>query len=263
MRDVHVHFLHGAACGYSWEFFDGYVKKAVEMGLDEIYLLEHTHHFLEFERVYTPCIEYNSAQRAWLTSDLRGTIEDYLKFIEAVKPELGNLPVKVKFGLEVCYIPETVNLLRGILQKYEFDFLTGGVHSIDGWVFDDAGQKDLWKTVNVNDAYRRYYEILAELCESGMFTGLAHPDSIKCFGYYPTCDLSDSYQKLADALNKNNMYTENNGGLKLRYNPDLELGLNPQLLAVLKQNKVRINTASDAHKLSDVGAYISELYKNI
>ncbi|MCL2217923.1 MAG: PHP domain-containing protein [Defluviitaleaceae bacterium] len=256
MHDVHIHFLHGSECGYSREFFDGYVKKAVEMGLEEIYLLEHAHHFREFEGVYAPCIEFNSAQRKWLTADLRGSVEDYLTFIESVTWELT---IKVKFGLEVCYIPETSGKLANILGQYNFDFLTGGVHSIDGWLFDDPGQRELWRGVDVNKTYLRYYEILPELCESCLFGGLAHPDSIKCFGYRPTCDLTGQYQKLSDALNKNNMYTENNGGLKLRYNPDLELGLNPQLLAVLQQNNVDIRTASDAHQLSHVGAYIREL----
>jgi histidinol-phosphatase (PHP family) len=39
----------------------------------------------------------------------------------------------------------------------------------------------------------------------------------------------------------------------------LELGLNSKLLSVLKRNNVKIATASDAHKQSDVGAYILEL----
>lgn len=98
-----------------------------------------------------------------------------------------------------------------------------------------------------------------ELCESGLFNGLAHPDSIKCFGYTPAIDLTEYYNKLALLLNKHGMYVENSGGLKLNYSPDIELGLNAQLLSVLKRNNVRLETASDAHKQSDVGANIREL----
>ncbi|MBQ8040843.1 MAG: histidinol phosphate phosphatase, partial [Lachnospiraceae bacterium] len=89
--------------------------------------------------------------------------------------------------------------------------------------------------------------------------GLAHPDSIKCFGYKPDVDLTEYYNKLAKLLNKHGMYAENSGGLRLNYSPDLELGLNPQLLSVLRKNNVRIETASDAHKQSDVGANSREL----
>ena len=258
MRDVHVHFLHGAACGYSQDYLDGYLKKATEMNLDEIYLLEHAHHFREFEKVYAPGIAYNDLQQAWLTEDLNsGSVEDYLKFIEAA--QTGDYPIKVKFGLEVCYIPETADKLANILAQYKFGFLTGAVHWIDGWAFDFPDQKELWNSRNVNKTYIRYYQIMHELCESGLFTGLAHPDSIKCFGYTPTCDLTQEYTTLAVLLNKNNMYTENNGGLKLRYNPDLELGMNKTLLEVLKSHNVTIFTASDAHTLEDVGANVREL----
>jgi len=79
------------------------------------------------------------------------------------------------------------------------------------------------------------------------------------FGYKPNIDLTEYYNKLAMLLNKHGMYAENSGGLRLNYNPDVELGLNPQLLSILRKNNVQIETASDAHKQSDVGANIPEL----
>lgn len=186
-----------------------------------------------------------------------GSIESYLRFIETVKSY--TYPVKVRFGLEVCYIPEMVDKLNDILDEYDFDFLTGSVHWIDRWGFDHSKQKEIWRGMDINKVYNRYYDIMCELCESGLFTGLAHPDSIKCFGYTPTCDMTDSYNELAMLLCKHGMYAENSGGLRPNYDPGLELGLNRQLLDVFRQNDVTIYTASDAHKQSDVGANIPEL----
>ena len=259
MRDVHVHFLHGYGGGYTREFFEGFITAAEHLGLDEIYLLEHTHQFLEFEKVYAPIKAYNEYQRNWINGRMDGSIDSYLRFIETVK---GNkYPIKVKFGLEVCYIPETVDKLANILEEYSFDFLTGSVHWIDGWGFDHREQREIWRGVDVNKTYLRYYEIMSELCESGLFTGLAHPDSVKCFGYTPTRDMTDSYDLLAALLCKHGMYAENSGGLRLNYGPKLELGLNKSLLDVFTRNGVTIYTASDAHKQSDVGANIRELEK--
>lgn len=48
MRDVHVHFLHGDKKGYSEELLEGFIYVAESVGLDEIYLLEHTDQFFEF-----------------------------------------------------------------------------------------------------------------------------------------------------------------------------------------------------------------------
>ena len=261
MKDVHIHFLHGDPVGYTMDFFEGFIKVAQEAGLDEIYLLEHTHQFTEFEKVYEPVKSYNEFQHNWVTKRMTGSIEDYIRFINTVKKT--DYPVKVKFGLEVCYIPETADILSGILGNYKFDFLTGSVHWIDGWGFDHPRQKETWESKNVEEVYKRYYEIMFQLCESGLFSGLAHPDSIKCFGYKPNMDLTEYYNKLAILLNKHGMYAENSGGLRLNYSPELELGLNPQLLSVLEKNKVQIETASDAHKQSDVGANIRELERMI
>lgn len=261
MKDVHVHFLHGNPIGYNIDFFEGFIKVAQNAGLSEIYLLEHTHQFTEFEKVYEPIKSYNEFQHNWITERMNESIEDYINFIKTVKDK--KYPVKVKFGLEVCYIPETADILADVLKKYNFNFLTGSVHWIDGWGFDHKGQKETWESKNTEEIYKRYYEIMFQLCESNLFTGLAHPDSIKCFGYKPNIDLSDYYNKLALLLNKHNMYAENSGGLKLNYSPDNELGLNAQLMSILKKNNVRIETASDAHNQKDVGANIRELEKMI
>ena len=66
MRDVHVHFLHGSGGGYTEDFLTGFITIAKHMGLEEIYLLEHTHQFIEFDSIYSPVKKFNSYQRAWL-----------------------------------------------------------------------------------------------------------------------------------------------------------------------------------------------------
>jgi len=111
----------------------------------------------------------------------------------------------------------------------------------------------------VDAVYRRYYEIMLELCDSGLFGGVAHPDSIKCFGRLPREDMAERYAALANALNRNGMYAENSGGLRLNYGADCELGLNRDLLRALKGSGVMLRTASDAHRPSDTGAHVREL----
>lgn len=64
------------------------------------------------------------------------------------------------------------------------------------------------------------------LVNSGLFTGLAHPDSIKCFHFFPAGDLTPKYRLLADALNRHHMYAEQSR----RARPELrfpEMGMNP------------------------------------
>lgn len=98
--------------------------------------------YTEFERVYEPIKAYNDFQHNWIIKRMNGSIDDYISFIKRVKAT--RYPVKVRFGLEVCYIPETADILTDILDKYDFDFLTGAVHWIDGWGFDHMGQKEIY-----------------------------------------------------------------------------------------------------------------------
>ena len=261
MIDIHVHFLHNKQETYTNDLFNELITTAVNAELEEIYILEHSFQFHEFEMIFEPIKSYNTYQKEWLSRKMNSSIERYLNFIESIKQ--NECPINVKFGLEVCYIPETADKLSDVLKQYRFDFLVGAIHWIDRWGFDHPKQKETWLTTSVNESYKRYYEIMFELCASGLFNGLAHPDSIKCFGYIPTIDLTDDYSKLANILNQKDMYAENSGGLRLNYCSDLELGLNKELLNVFKSNKTKILPASDAHKVTDVGANVPELLEMI
>lgn len=254
MIDVHVHFLHSAEGEYTFKLLEQIVNTAIEKGINEICLLEHTHQYYEFEQVYKPISSFNDYQCKWLSRKMGGTVESYLRFIERAKEQ--DYPIKIKYGLEACYIPKTEDLLASILSKYEFDFITGAVHYIDNWGFDH--KLEFWNNVNVDNAYRRYYEIMSDLIETGLFNGLAHPDSIKCFNKYPSYDLIETYIKIAALLKKYNVYAEQSGGLALNYNFP-ELGMNSVMLRVFKQGGVKIMTASDAHKPEHTGANIKEL----
>lgn len=169
-----------------------------------------------------------------------------------------DLPVKVKYGLEVCYVPEYENFLKELLGQYSFDFLVGAIHSIDGILYDMSFSKDLlWNRYDANDIYKRYYELVFQLIESQLFTQLAHPDTIKLFQIYPTYDLKPTYQKMAELLKAHHMKAENNVGCYYRYHhPDM--GLSQELLQIFKDNHVDLIYASDAHQPQDVGNYIRE-----
>ena len=98
MRDVHIHFLHGHGGGYTQTFFEGFIANAKRAGLNEIYLLEHTHQFVEFEKVYVPVKTYNEYQRNWVSRKMNGSIESYLSFIETVRGNFCPFLFRVIFG---------------------------------------------------------------------------------------------------------------------------------------------------------------------
>jgi len=251
VKDVHIHIERGP---YTKEWVDKFVNQAVEMGLDEIYLLEHSHRFQEFSPMYSEIRRYSEYQNSWYEGRSGLSIKQFISLIDEMRQY--EFPVKIKWGLEICYFPEYENLTSDILSSFPFDFATGSVHWVNGFGFDHKAE--FWNGIEIELLYKQYYELMLALANSGLFTGLAHPDSIKCFDFFPTGDLTSNYILLADALNKHHMYAEQSGGLALNYGYP-EMGMNKTMLNIFKSKNVKIQFASDAHKPEDVGKNILEM----
>lgn len=248
MIDGHIHIEGG---NYTIDSINEFVKYAYERGISEIYLLEHSHRFKEFNNIYKEIASYNEYQKSWLNRKMKLSLNQYKNLI--IEARKSKFPIKIKFGLEVCYVEGTESIVKRAIDDFDWDFITGSVHWIDGWGFDH--KKEFWEGKDVNKLYKRYYEIMKNLIKSGLFNTVAHPDSIKCFEYYPSYDLTQTYEEIADLLNKYNMYAEQSAGLYLNYGHQ-ELGMNKKMYEIFKKKNVKIYTASDAHRPEDVGKYI-------
>lgn len=252
--DGHTHLEHGPL---SKEYVMSFVQKAVEAGLDEIDILDHSHRFKEFESCYDHLREYDVQDR-WLDSPSKfcNTLDEYYDLIDQIRKE--ELPIRVKFGLEVCYSKITEKQLREILKDVKLDFLTGAIHSVFSILYDMPFSNELlWDVMNTDEIYREYYNQVSGLISSSLFDRLAHPDQIKLFNRYPSYDLKDTYRKIAKELNDHRMYAENNTGIYYRYH-HLDKGINDEMFRIFSDSKVRMICASDSHDSETVGAYIKE-----
>ncbi len=255
MTDCHIHLERGP---YTVEWLEKFIRTAIDRGLEEIWFLEHTHLFQEFAPMFQSICRYSEYQREWyFRHQGKRNFQEYTEFIKKVRQL--SFPIKLKFGLEVCYFEESEQLIGELLQSFPFDFAVGSVHWIDGFGFDHKAE--LWNGQEIDRLYRRYYEIMKKLITSGLFTGVAHPDSIKAFGQRSSYDLSVTYEEIARLLKLHDMYAEQSGGLHLNYGVDCELGMNSRMREILIAQDVHILTASDAHSPENTGAYIDELHK--
>ena len=255
MIDGHVHLENGPLTkDYVYEF----INEAIKKDINELQILDHTHRFKEFEDVYKP-YRINDAQKDWLNHDLRNSIYEYIDLIEEMKKE--NLPIKVRFGLEVCFQQDEEEIIRNKCNIYPFDYLIGSVHAVDHIVYDSKWSLDeLWNKYPVDEIYKKYYEEMYALVKSDIFTQLGHPDTIKMFNYYPSYDLYDCNVKLASLLNEHHMKVENNVGCYYRYHHK-DMGLSDEILKVFKDNGCQMITVSDAHYPKDVGNYIKDIWE--
>lgn len=235
MIDGHIHFHKQP---YTLETIDLMVEEALKNGVSTLYLLDHTHKFNEFLFLYDNlCGEETNK---WFNKKIHIPIKEYLDFINLVKAK--TYPIKIKFGLEVCYVREYEEKLREELSKYNFDFLIGSVHQINGIGYDLC--EEIWNDVCVDDFYKEYYEITKSLIKSRLFDILGHPDCITAYEIYPSFSLTPYLEEIALLLKEYNMETENNtkrGGLKKEF------------LEILKKHKISLHLSSDAHRYYEIG----------
>lgn len=259
MIDGHMHLENGPLhVDYVMEFVDAGVKA----GMDTIHILDHTHRFIEFQPLYTRLKEASHYQKEWLEKKTLEPLQSYFDLIEEVKQM--DLPIEVKFGLEVCYAPEDKEFLREILNAYPYDFLIGSIHSIDALLYDmnSFSREILWDKYDTNAIYKRYYEIMEDMICSDLFTQIGHPDQLKLFHYDPTYDLKPTYERLAQVAKEHDVYMECNTGIYYRYHHE-DMGTNKEFMDILKKHGVKIMSASDAHQSKHVGMYIKEVSETL
>ena len=250
MKDLHIHIERGP---YKKEWIDRFVEQAVIMNIDEINLLEHSVRIKEFHPCFKEACDYSLYQRRWFAEKEKQahTMYEYKKLIDEIRG--SDYPIKVNFGLEICWFEQHADLIQRLVSDGYFDYLLGSVHWIDNWTFNQ--RKYQWLGKNVNNIYKRYYEMNETLIESGIFDIAAHPDLVRCHGIYPDYDLTETYKSLCKKAVEQNVMLE--------MNTAKSFGLNEELFNVAREYNVTFSTGSDAHCPEDVGRGIKEVNERI
>ena len=254
MIDGHIHFENQP---YTIDTVNSMVEIALSKGIDEIWLLDHTHKFKEFAFLYENLADETSIK--WYKNKEPISIWEYFQFICYIKSK--KWPISIKFGLEVCYFPESEEELKKVLKTLpELDFLIGSIHFVKGTAIDY--KKELQEKFDINDLYISYFEAQNKAVESQIFDVIGHPDAIKLFGNYPNEKLlNELIEDFAKTCKKFNQRVENNSGL-IRYGFSYP-GMSEMMLKTLQKYDVKFHKSSDAHKYSDIGRVFELMIENI
>ena len=171
MTDGHIHIERGP---YTLDWIRRFTGRAAETGLSEIGLLEHSFRFEEFVPMYDSVRAGSEFVSTWFSRQKRCRLGDYLELIGKARNE--DFPVRVRFGLEVCYFREHADRIAELARDRGFDFLLGSIHYVDGFAFDLGAE--YWDGMDADRLFRRYFEDSVSLAESGLFDGIGHPDHI-------------------------------------------------------------------------------------
>ena len=127
----------------------------------------------------------------------------------------AGMPVKV--GLEVDYLDGREDAIRAALDPFEWDFLLGSVHWIDGLAVDwDAAP--VWERHAAAEVWEMYVDALCAAAQSGIYDSMAHPDLAKVFGNRPEPKPMRLYERIADCFQAAGVCAEvSTGGFGARW----------------------------------------------
>ena len=263
MLDYHLHLWahgqHGVAP--TVEAVAAYCERAAAAGVVEIAITEHLFRFREARDALAgfwdddpdPSLAANLA-RYW-DEECESDLDQYLEVLGAAQS--SGLPVLT--GIEVDHYAGRMDRVAQLLDGHPFDVVLGSVHWIGAWGFDNLGDPLVmaeWDRRSLDSVWEGYTSALVEVAESGVCDVLAHPDLPKVGGRRPAVP-GEWYDRMAEAASTAGMAAEvSSAGLR---KPAAEPYPAVGLLERFRRSGVPVTTASDAHRLGDVGSGMGEL----
>jgi len=234
--DYHMHTVR---CGHAEGRMEEYAVQALEMGLREIGFSDHF-----------PLLHMEDATLAMRLEEL----PLYVREVGELRGQFPQLPIRL--GIEVDYLPGYEERLSSLLAEHPFDYIMGSLHFVDGWGFDDPRNLDGYKGRDLFNLWRRYFELLGDAAESGLFDVLAHPDLIKKFGYRPQEDVTHLYRDCLDRVAAAGIAVEvSTAGLR---KPVGEIYPGVEFLRLCHDRGIGVTLGSDAHRPLEVGDRFEE-----
>lgn len=226
--------LHTKLCGHAIGEPEDYVREAIGMGLTEIGFADHM-----------PLLNMRDERLTMAPEDLPRYVELILDLRASVDE------MRIRLGIEMDYFPGRMDGIWAAASQFEFDYIHGSVHYIDGWGFSDSRYLSSYQGRDPDETYRRYFELFCEAALEGGFDVMAHPDLVKKHGISTGLGLERMYREAADALAKADVAVEvNTSGLR-----KAALDIYPTLpfLRACAERGVAVTLGSDAHAPGQVG----------
>ncbi|NLL87045.1 MAG: histidinol-phosphatase HisJ family protein [Syntrophomonadaceae bacterium] len=227
LLDYHVHAVAHGEYQYNCPWIRKFIETARSRQLSEIGFTEHDE--------YAAKIDY--------------------RLLETLRQEYDDITIKI--GLEVDYWEGREKQIQQLLSSYPYDYIIGSIHYLDGWAFDHPDYRDGFEQKDIDQVYKRYFQLLGRMVDSGLFTIVGHFDLIKKWGHRPIGHrLNYYYDEVLNKIKKSDLCVElNSAGLR---KPVGELYPGPEVLKVMASMKIPITLASDAHHPSEVGEGVRE-----
>lgn len=247
--DYHTHHER---CGHAVGKLEDYVRKAAELGLDQLGLSDHLPLIHVDPAAYYP-------EMAMPLEELPRYVEECLELKERYR---GIIDIRV--GLEADYIEGYEERIRELLSPYPWDYLIGSVHFLEEWDITDFRQVHGWEGKEPIDVYRRYYRAIQQAASSGLYDIIGHMDVIKRFGYGPQ---DPEGQAEVRELERSALLAIKEAGIAMELNasgltkPCAEMFPAPHVIRQAFELGIPFTLGSDSHDPAKLGEGLDEARK--
>jgi histidinol-phosphatase (PHP family) len=237
LTDYHVHLRPDGDDTRAADYFtaanaDRYREAATERGVRELGVSEHIYRFQAALELWE-----HPFWREWARDDL----DAYVGFVRE--------ETDLKLGIEADFIAGREDKTANLLERYEWDYVVGSVHFIDGYAVDLDDETDIWRRGgSAERIWKSYFEALRQSATSGLFDIISHPDLVKIWGKarpLPETDLRRYYEPAVEAMLDGGVAMEvSTAGLR---KPVGEIYPAREFVELAAEAGVPIALSSDAH----------------
>ena len=175
---------------------------------------------------------------------LEGPMLTFTTYTENVHAAAKQTGVDVRLGMEVDFIPGKNEEIQASLQGYDWDFLIGSVHEVDGRQIE----RNLKISREAGEAlWGRYFDLLREAVRSGYFSLVSHPVRMRVSNPYLPPNFDEELERLAAEATRCDVALELNGYDVLTY-PSLVR----RLAKACALQETPVSVGSDAHRPGEV-----------
>ncbi|MBN1604118.1 MAG: histidinol-phosphatase [Chitinispirillaceae bacterium] len=247
ISDFHVHTTY---CGHATGSTLQYIESAIAKGLKEIGFADH------LGRYYlTP----TQKRRYWDWGMNERNVGRYFEELSGLKSTFGD-SISIKIGLEIDFIEGADDLLKPLIENFDFDFFLGSIHCLPRFGWKHISD---YHTHNPQQAFTEYFRLLRSSITSGLFSSIAHPDFI--FRYIPVPPELHKYI-VNELIMTVKMAREHHMPLEVNANSFLWSNMKEQqfdpfliMLDLIAENDTLISIGSDAHEPRNVAKVYPEL----
>ena len=159
----------------------------------------------------------------------------------------------IRLGCEMDMVFERLDEAGRIIEDFDFDYVIGSIHYLDGWPFDQVEYSDVFEKGNIERIYENFFDTIIRAAETGLYDITGHIDNIKRMGYRPDGDVTETFERVAGVLKAMDCTVEvNMSGIDTAAGEPYP---SPGFLKILCRHDVPVTVGSDAHSPDQTGRY--------